>query len=76
VNYVAFRTQMGLYFEAIVGYILIVLLTVLVKTDPKYMLKAAHTIYPAFVIGVILFLFLDSEGLRVSIEQLGIEFEI
>jgi len=76
VNYVVFRNEMGLYFEAVVAYILVALLLVLRKPEPRFMLRAAHTIYPAFIVCVVLFFFLDSEGLRVSIEQVGLEFKV
>lgn len=75
-NYVAFMRELGLYFDIIVGYILLLLLSTFRKMEPKYMLRMAHLIYPGFILGVILFLFLDSGGVHVNIQQIGLEFTV
>lgn len=75
-NYVAFMRELGLYFDVIVAYILLLLLSTFRSMEPKYMLRMAHLIYPGFALGAILFLFLDSAGVHVNIQQMGIEFTV
>lgn len=76
-NYVVFRSQLGVYFDFVVLYMLAVLGSVLVwRDDAEYMLKAAHAIYPAFVVAVLFYVAFDSEGLRVSVELLDLELRL
>lgn len=76
-NYAVFRSQLGVYFDVVVFYMLAVLGSVLVwRDDAEYMLRAAHAIYPAFVVAVLLFVALDSEGLRISVELLDMDLRI
>jgi hypothetical protein len=67
---------LGVYFEVVVGYILILLGYALYDPEPERMLRAAQLIYPGFIAAVILFLALDAEPVRVSIEAVGVEFSI
>ncbi len=76
-NYAVFRSQLGVYFDVVVLYMLAVLGSVLVwRDDAEYMLRAAHVIYPAFVVAVLLFVALDSGGLHVSVDALGLELGV
>lgn len=77
VNYLVFRSQLGLYFDVVCIYMTLVLASVLLyRDDAEYMLRAAHAIYPAFVVAVVLFVVFDSPGLHVAVEQIGVEVEL
>lgn len=73
-NYLVFAPELGLYFEVIVGYILLLLAYSLYNPEPERMLRAARLIYPGFILAVVLFLLFDAEPVRVSIEAVGAEF--
>ncbi|MFP4187957.1 MAG: UbiA family prenyltransferase [Halobacteriales archaeon] len=73
-NYAVFAPKLGYYFEAIVVYIVALLVASLRRPEPEFMLRAARLIYPGFIVGVLLFVAFDAEPVRVSIEAVGVEF--
>lgn len=77
VNYLVFHGQLGVYFDIASLYIFAVLGSVLLwRDDAEYMLRAAHAVYPAFVVTVVLYLLLDSDGLVVTVDALGFGIEL
>jgi 4-hydroxybenzoate polyprenyltransferase len=73
-NYFVFAPELGAYFEVIVAYIVALLVYALRNAEAEKMLRAAHLIYPGFIVAVVLFLLFDAEPVRVSIEAVGLEF--
>ena len=75
-NYAVFAAELGYYFEVIVVYIVALLAYALSDPEPERMHRAAKLIYPGFIVAVLLFVALDAEPVRVSLDALGIEFAV